>query len=211
MARIWIMLVLMIALSACDRPKPQAKGESTTTVRPHFVIDTNPSNLPATRPTVSKVMIDGREFTFPPARLVLQQSEPTVDLLLFSDDPPDALSATYAGNRYYFELKLDIDDLQKLAASDMHWKAASIERVAAPDGIFLDGDKRLLQPYDLRVAFSQTGKVYTIELGGWFLLFQNKEEATAPKTVQVRGTLMAELETKKNKKREATTRPMGRN
>ena len=209
MARIWIMLVLMVALSACDRPKPQAKGESTTTVRPHFVIDTNPSNLPATRPTVSKITIDGREFTFPAARLVLQQSEPTVDLLLFSDDPPNALSATYAGNRYYFELKLDIDDLQKLAASDMHWKAASIERVDAPDGIFLDGDKRMLQPYDLRIAFSQTGKVYTIELGGQFLLFQNKEEATAPKTVLVRGTLMAELE-KKNKKREPATKPLAR-
>ena len=68
----------------------------------------------------------------------------------------------------------------------------------------------MLQPYDLRVAFSQTGKVYTIELGGQFLLFQNKEEATAPKTVQVRGTLMAELE-KKNKRREPTTRTAGRN
>jgi len=209
MARTWIMLVLIGALSACDRPKPQAKGESTTTVRPHYVIDTNASTLPVTRPTASKIMIDGREFTFPAARLVLQQSEPTVDLLLFSDDPPDALSASYAGNRYYFELKLDIDDLQKLAASDMHWKASSIERVDAPDGIFLDGDKRMLQPYDLSVAFNQTGNVYTIEIGGQFLLFQNKEEATAPKTVLVRGILMAELE-KKIKKREPATKPLAR-
>ncbi len=196
-------------VSACDRPKGQQKGESTTTVRPYSVIDPTPATLPSTRPTVSKIMIDGREFVFPTARLVLQQSEPTVDLLLFSDDPPDALSATYSGNRYYFELKLDIDDLEKLAASDMHWKAGSIERIDAPDGIFLDGDKRMLQPYNLRVAFSQTGKVYTIEIGGEFLLFQNKEEATAPKTLQVRGTLMAELE-RKNKRREAGTRPVGR-
>src|SRR5207245_2377948 len=164
MSRNWIMLVLLVGISACDRPKSQQKGESTTTVRPYSVIDPNPTTLPATRPAVSKIMIDGREFSFPAARLVLQQSEPTVDLLLFSDDPPDALSATYAGNRYYFELKLDIDDLEKLAASDVHWKAASIERVDAPDGIFLDGDKRMLQPYDLRVAFSQTGRVYTIEI-----------------------------------------------
>jgi hypothetical protein len=209
MARSWIMLMLVVALSACDRPKGQQKGESTTTVRPYSVIDATPATLPSTRPTVSKIMIDGREFTFPTARLVLQQSEPTVDLLLFSDDPPDALSATYAGNRYYFELKLDLDDLEKLAASDMHWKAGSIERIDAPDGIFLDGDKRMLQPFNLRVAFSQTGTVYTIEIGGDFLLFQNKEEATAPKTVQVRGTLMAELE-KKNKKREAATKPLAR-
>ena len=208
--RVASIILLAAALPiGCDRPKPQQKGQSTTTVRPYSVIDTDPATLPATRPTVSKIMIDGREFSFPAARLVLQQSEPTVDLLLFSDDPPNALSATYAGNRYYFELKLDLDDLQKLAASDMHWKAASIERVDAPDGIFLDGDKRMLQPYDLRVAFSQTGKVFTIELGGQFLLFQNKEEATAPKTVLVRGTLMAELE-KKNKKREPATKPLAR-
>jgi hypothetical protein len=210
MLRIPMILLLMIALGACDRPKPQAKGESTTTVRPHHVIDTNPSTLPVTRPAVSKISIDGREYSFPAARLVLQQSEPTVDLLLFSDDPPDALSASYAGHRYYFELKLEIDDLAKLAASDMHWKAASIERVDAPDGIFLEGDKRMLQPYNLRVAFSQTGNVYTIELGGQFLMFNSKDEATAPKTVAVRGTLMAELE-RKNKKREATTRAVGRN
>jgi hypothetical protein len=209
MSRSWVMLVLLMVASGCDRPKPQAKGESTTTVRPHSVIDPTPATLPASRPTVSKIVIDGKEYSFPAARLVLQQSEPTVDLLLFSDDPPDALSSTYAGNRYYFELKLDIDDLAKLAASDMHWKAASIERVDAPDGIFLDGDKRLLQPYDLRVAFSQTGKVYTIEIGGEFLLFGNKEEASAPKTVLVRGTLMAELE-KKNKRREAATKPLAR-
>ena len=209
MARTGITLVLVMMLCGCDRPKPSAKGESTTTVRPHYVIDTNPSTLPATRPVVSKIFIDGREFVFPAARLVLQQAEPSVDLLLFSDDPPDALSTTYAGNRYYFELKLDIDDLEKLAASDMQWKAGSMERIDAPDGIFLDGDKRMLQPYNLRVAFSQTGKVYTIEIGGEFLMFNSKEEATAPRTVQVRGTLMAELE-KKNKRREATTKPLAR-
>ena len=59
------------------------------------------------------------------------------------------------------------------------------------------------------MAFSQTGKVYTIEIGGEFLMFNSKEEATAPRTVQVRGTLMGELE-KKNKRREATTKPLAR-
>ena len=97
MSRSWIMLVLVVIASACDRPKPQTKGETTTTVRPHSVIDPTPATLPATRPTVSKIIIDGREFTFPAARLVLQQAEPTVDVLLFSDDPPDALSTSYAG------------------------------------------------------------------------------------------------------------------
>ncbi|HEV8605778.1 MAG TPA: hypothetical protein VGQ99_10450 [Tepidisphaeraceae bacterium] len=204
-----ITLLAAALLLGCDRPKPQQKAQTTTTVRPFYTIDPNPSTLPATRPIQSTLSIDGRELVFPAARLVLQQSEPTVDLLLFSDDPPNALSATYAGNRYYFDLKLEIDDLQKLAASDMHWKAASIERVDAPDGIFLEGDKKMLQPYDLRVAFSQTGPIYTIDFAGQFLLFQSKDEAAPSKTVLVRGTLLAELETK-SKKREPATRPIAR-
>ncbi len=209
-----VPLVIIIALAmvlgiGCDKPKSQSKVQTTTTVREHSTIDVAPSTQPATRPTNSTLAIDGRVYTFPPARLVLQQSEPTVDLLLFSDDPPDALSANYSGHRYYFEMKLQIDALAKLAASDMHWKAASIERVDAPDGIFLDGDKRMLQPYDLRVVFSQQAdKTYTIEMAGQFLMFQgkDKDESGPPKTVNVRGVLVAELEMK-NKKREAATRP----
>jgi hypothetical protein len=86
----------------------------------------------------------------------------------------------------------------------MHWKAASIERVDAPDGIFLDGDKRMLQPYDLRVVFNQqANQTYTIELAGQFLMFQSKEEGP-PKTTTVRGTLITDLETKSKK---PSTRP----
>jgi len=56
-----------------------------------------------------------------------------------------------------------------------------------PDGIFLDGDKRMLQPYDLSRGVQPDRKCLYDRIGGQFLLFQNKEEATAPKTVLVRG------------------------
>src|SRR3954463_11442506 len=193
-ARVCLIIAVSICCqSGCEKPKPAA--QTTTTVRQHSAIDVGPATRPATRPTISQILIDGREVSFPPARMVLQQAQPTVDLLLFSDDPPNALSATYTGNRYYFDLKLEIDDLEKLAASDMHWKAASIERADAPDGIFLDGDKKSLQPYDLQVVFNQqAGKWYSIDLAGEFLLFGEKDDAAPPKRVLVRGTLLAELE-----------------
>jgi len=202
-----IFAIANVGLVGCDKPKTQAKGQSTTTVREHSVIDVGPSTRPTSRPTKSVLMIDGRELEFPAARMVLQQAQPTVDVLLFSDDPPNALSATYSGNRYYFDLKLEISDLDQLAASDMHWKAASIERVDAPDGIFLDGDRRLLQPYDLEVMFNKVGEMYSIEVAGEFLMF-GRDENGPPKTVMVRGKLVAELEVKGRKA--ATTRAAGR-
>jgi len=203
-----IFAIAACGLVGCEKPKGQAKGQATTTVREHSSIDLGPATRPTSRPTKSVLMIDGKELEFPAARMVLQQAQPTVDVLLFSDDPPIALTATYSGNRYYFDLKLDIDDLEKLAASDMHWKAASIERVDAPDGIFLDGDRRLLQPYDLEVMFNKVGEMYSIDVAGQFLLFAAKDEQGPPKTVMVRGKLVAELEVKG--KKGATTRAVGR-
>jgi hypothetical protein len=71
----------------------------------------------------------------------------------------------------------------------------------------------MLQPYDLRVVFSQQAdKTYTIEIGGDFLMFQgkDKDESGPPKTVNVRGVLVAELEMKNKKRGDAATRPSER-
>src|SRR5262249_39754899 len=103
-----------ILLAGCDRPKAQQRLSSTTTVR-----DTSSIAIdqPTSRPTFSTLWIGGKEYKFPPARLLLQQEQPSVDLLLFSNDPPDALAAGYSGNRFFFQLALSIDELGKLAAA----------------------------------------------------------------------------------------------
>ena len=91
-ARIALILTISVCcLSACDKPK--ANGQTTTTVRDHSPIDLGPATRPASQPTSSQIMIDGRELNFPPARMVLQQAQPTVDA-----PKPDADGGTGSGS-----------------------------------------------------------------------------------------------------------------
>ena len=149
---------------------------------------------PTTKPTNSWLWIGGKEYKFPPARLLLQQEQPTVDVLLFSNDPPDALAAGYTGNRFFFQLALNIDDMGKLPGREYEWKAPSLARVDSPDGIFLEGEHKQLQPFEWRVTFAQTGKTLSIAIEGQFAVFSSRDEAGPPHTVPVQGRLTTELE-----------------
>ena len=183
----------LLVTGACDKPQQQGRGVATTTTRPaDNAVDSTP--LPASRPTTSTLVIRNQPVTFPPARLVLQEREPNLTLLLFSDDPEAAIKADYAGNRYYLEIELDINDVAHLTAADWHYKAVSIERIDSPNGIFLEGDRRQLQPYDVNIVFTGSGpKQITATITGTFLLFQGREQS-APQSVLVQGVLSAELE-----------------
>jgi len=196
----WIGILLLVSLlAACDKPKGQARyAVTTTTTRPAASGDPSaaPAALPTSRPVSSTLLIGDKVVTFPRARVLLQDTQPEVALLLFSDDPREALDPNYAGNRYYLQIKLDIDDIGNLAAADWHFKAASMERADSPNGIFLDGDRQQLQPYDVSIVFNQVGPQIGVTLSGQFLLLQNRaSEAAPPRTVFVQGALLVELET----------------
>src|SRR5688572_713961 len=83
---------------------------------------------PTTRPTSSNLLIDGKPVRFPAARLVMLSDQPTVELLLFSDEPKEALRPGYGGNRYYLPISLMIDDAGKISSADFYAKAPSMER-----------------------------------------------------------------------------------
>ena len=190
----WMCLgVACLIVAACDKPQsPHATGVTTTTTRP-AVEPGEAATRPTTRPATSVLAIRNQPVTFPATRLVLQQKEPNLTLLLFSDDPENAIKADYDGNRYYLEIELDIDDVAHLTAADWHYKAASIDRADSPNGIFLDGDKKHLQPYDVNIVFTGVGNQITATITGTFLLFQGREPGP-PQTVLVQGVLSAELE-----------------
>jgi hypothetical protein len=191
-----VAFVGVVLVGACDRPQQQGKGVATTTTRPAVAegaVDAAPTTLPTSRPTTSTLVIRNQPVTFPPARLVLQQREPNLTLLLFSDDPETAIKADYAGNRYYLEIELDINDVAHLMAADWHYKAASIERADSPNGIFLEGDRKHIQPYDVNIVFSGAASQITATINGTFMLFQGREQS-APQSVLVQGVLVAELE-----------------
>jgi len=190
----YLILIGGMLLAACDRPKAQKRLLSTTTVREGEGAAAAPMTQPATKPSYSSLWIAGKEYKFPPARLLLQQEQPTVDVLLFSNDPPDALAAGYTGNRFFFQLALNIDEIGKLAATDFQSKAASLARIDSPDGIFLEGEHKQLQPFEWRVTFSQTGRTLSIAIDGHFVIFGPRDELGPPRTVPVQGMLTAELE-----------------
>jgi hypothetical protein len=196
--RVGIVACLLLPWVGCDKPQsPQQRGVAKTTTRPAgadaATSDAGPTTLPTSRPATSVLVIRNQPVTFPPARLVLQQREPNLTLLLFSDDPEAAIKADYAGNRYYLEIELDINEVAHLTAADWYYKAATIERADTPNGIFLEGDRKHLQPYDVNIVFTGSGQQITATITGTFLLFQGREQSP-PQTVLVQGALTAELE-----------------
>ena len=186
-------LITCLIGAGCDKPESQqSRGVAKTTTRP--AVEPGKTTLPTTtRPATSVLAIRNQPVTFPPTRLVLQQKEPSLTLLLFSDDPETAIKADYEGNRYYLEIELDIEDVAHLTAADWHYRAASIERADSPNGIFLDGDRKHLQPYDVNIVFTGVGSQITATITGTFLLFQGREPSP-PQSVLVQGVLSAELE-----------------
>jgi hypothetical protein len=180
----------MLAMApGCD--KPEQKNIITTTTRPAA----ETVEAPATRPADMVFLIDGKPTVFPAARIVVQQTEPYVSLLLFSDDSPDALRPTYEGNRFYFTLELrDVSEMAELVSRDVHIRATSMERRDVPDGIFLRGDKEQLQAYDVTVAFSKHGSELLMDIRGQFLRFRNRPDTVLGQTVQVQAVLYAEPE-----------------
>jgi hypothetical protein len=202
------MALSALLLPGCERDAEQKRVTTTTLRNPA----TAPSSVqlasaaPASRPTFSMLSVTGldasgvsKEFEFPAARLVAVQEEPTIELLLVSDDPAKALAPGYKGHRYYLTLRLpDISDLSQLRNADIMEKAQSMERADSPEGIFLNGDQFVLQPYEWTVGFSGNGPdALTLSVQGKFLLFSNTGRIApgeGPRLVMVHGTLYTELE-----------------
>ena len=198
-----VVLILLIAVasvvvfvrrgrSAADQPKPITK----TVVNPPDVSVTPdlPPIKPTSRPTTSTLMIGDKEYKFPAARLVVQQTDPELSLLLFSDEPRATLAKDYAGNRYHLELNLAVPDLNTFTSAEYTQKAPSMAVVESPFGIFIDGDKRQLQPHDIRVLVLKQGEDVTLHLQGQFLSFDPRNDREPPVLTRVDGVLVTRLE-----------------
>lgn len=200
MRRAWLASALMAGLCAagCDRsgdaiapapPEPSSASPTASVVGPALA-------TPASRPTEVYLFVDGKTVKFPPAIATVLPTEP-LELVLHTDDPPEALSAKYEGNRIYLPLKIGPIPLAELAGSEVPIRAASLDRRDTPDGIFLDGDRRHLQPYDVRIGFWANGKdSVMISISGHFVQFATRDEAP-PKVVHLEGVFASELKGKK--------------
>ena len=176
--------LLTCIIVGCDRSPVATPGPSTAPASDPTLAaqaTTYPATGPAsTQPRATSMLIDGRLVQFPPAKLVLK-SRGGVHALLFSDDPPDAIRDDYAGNSFYLDIVLDIEAPDQLATTKWIYKAPNSERSDTVSGIYLDGRKKHLQPFDVVAEFDhEPGRAVKVYLNGQFLLFGADDEPTSP-------------------------------
>jgi hypothetical protein len=124
----------------------------------------------------SFMMINGVWVDFNEAKLILKREDNRIHAFLSSNDGAEVLKPDYQGNRYYFEMALDtLDDPKNLTLAEYRYKAASAEPVDSPNGIFIDGDRQHLQPYDIEVTFDRDGDKIVAQIRGQFIYFPKGE------------------------------------
>jgi hypothetical protein len=142
------------------------------------------------------------QLWFPPALLRLSSENGKVEAYLYSNDPPAAIDlSTYTGNMFYFNMPLDITDTASIGTAVWRHKVemSAKDLVDSPDGIFLNGQKRHLYPVEVVANFSGTAPHITVELKGWFLLYDPPKldmPAPLPTRVYVQGMLDATVVSK---------------
>jgi hypothetical protein len=198
--RLALVFGMAMMLLGCERR--QAVSVATTQ---NASAQQHATTTPATtQASPSFIWIDQQSYEFPPARLVLRNKDDHVVALLFSVDPPNAINDNYTGNSYFLEMPdLEIAEGSTLAGASWSYKAPNSEREESVSGIFLQGRRIQLQPFDVRVEFDGAVSPVTVRLAGTFLKFEG-DEAAADKTpgtlVTVRTELSAEVRTKTSAK-----------
>jgi hypothetical protein len=143
---------------------PTAGGSSPTS-KP--LAATRPAAKPSSQMTINNVLVP-----FPEAKLLLRKEGDKLTAFLVSNDPPEVIAPTYQGNRYYFEMSLDaVDDIKNLTDAEFRYKAPTAESQDTPNGIFLDGDRQHLEPYDIQVTFDRDGDRVVADIRGQFIYF----------------------------------------
>jgi hypothetical protein len=154
------------------------------------VATTRVAEKPASHMTINNVLV-----TFPEARLLVRKEGDKLNAFLVSNDPPEVINPTYQGNRYYFEMALDaVDDIKNLTEAEFRYKAPTAESQETPNGIFLDGDRQHLEPYDIQVTFDRDGDHVVADIRGQFLYFP--KGGVVGQWVPVSARLAARPETK---------------
>ena len=173
-------------VTPASKPVLRADGSSAATSKP------------AEKPS-SQMMINGVLVNFPEAKLQVRKEGDKLNAILVSNDPPEVINPTYQGNRYYFEMALDgTDDVRNLADAEFRYKAPSAdESQDTPNGIFLDGDRQHLEPYDIQVTFDKDGDRVIADIRGQFIYFP--KTGAVGQWVPVVAKLAARAETREAK------------
>lgn len=141
----------------------------------------------------------GTPVQFPPARLhVSSKADEPPSVLLFSDDPKEAINKDWAGDRYYFSMAFQqpIGDDRQLDGVDWPFTASSSEKEETGNGIFLHGDQYHLEPVQAIVHFEGVAPHMLVKVAGQFLQYDTANPNAPPKRCAVTGVLAPLVENK---------------
>lgn len=198
-----IAILLGPIIPGCDEHRQVSKSSATT--QQVIAPATEPSDdgaadaaaQPATRPNDSRLTIDGKTYSFPPAQVRVRKANGRIVVRLYSNDPKAALADDYKGNGYDLVMRLDdVKDPLQVYMAQWDYKALSRDYPDSPYGIFLEGTKFQLVPMNATVKFWGTPALVTVNLEGEFLQFDTADQASAPKSVLVKGSVLAPVEYK---------------
>lgn len=198
-----LLLVIPAFVAGCERDATQAVAPSPAAEAPQRA-ESAPAVVaaeevePATRPTTAPagaaaIRVNDDFFEFPAARARVEPSPTDTTILLYSDDPPDAINDEYQGNSFYLKLQVEPEAAEGLPGTVWTYAAENRKRQDSPNGIFLDGVKQQLQPHDVRVEFEGTQAEPVVVLSGTFLRFDGEDRDQAPEEVAVQARLPAKL------------------
>jgi len=208
MKRLVPLVILGIFLGLACKRQPQAAPPPTEVDAALPAIP--PPSIPATQfamAPVSAMLLDGTPTLFPPPRVSIDQHDGGLFLVLFSTWPQKTpafrstgtQSASVAGdgdddNSFIFNVRLDVSSTDEINGAQWHFKAPDRERLEDPCGIFLDGAREQLQPYDAQILFWRQGNKVLAKIQGRFLQFSATGTQAADQCVVVSGMVQAVVE-----------------
>ena len=156
----------------------------------------------ATAPPAAFLMIDRQPVRFPPARIVVKKSDLGQTARVYSDDPPEAINSGYGGSSFYLDMSLtpvpggtpgELADSVWTVGEDAAKPAGVVRRKSSnPNGVYLDGGRRVLQPAAASVTFTprEDGRVL-VRIAGTFDEYASGPDAAPTRSVRVTGMLVA--------------------
>lgn len=133
---------------------------------------------------------------FPRARLRLAgKGDDKLVALLYSDDPKEAISKSWDGDRYYFRMPLPhVADAKALDGAPYRMSVALEGADETTNGVFLKGDRYHMEPVDLSVRFEVQGGLVTLYVGGRFKQYDTADVEAEPRWFHLQGIIQAAVD-----------------
>lgn len=174
-------------LGGCGRQTPTTAPATAPAAGPATAATTQAVSVEA-----AKLRIDGREFVFTPAVLVLQGQAPRLDGKLYNEGG----DAANPGDAFYLDLSFELDENAPLGEATCRYRTDDRERSDSPVGIFVPGEKARLQAQELSVDLDEpSGGTIGVKISGKFLVFPDDTDVVT-RIVPVEGKIRARLEQK---------------